>query len=85
MDKREIKNFSHVMGCLHRLNIVVDELAILYKVRQEKEWRFVSQHLFRIYHMGLMYIFILEYCKLLEGDDGRKTDHWGSLTKLNEK
>jgi len=85
LEKREVKNFSYVMGCLHRLNLVVDELATIYKKREGKEYHFISQYTFKIYHMGLIYIFICEYCKLLEGLDERKLEHWGSLAKLNEK
>ncbi|WP_199119217.1 hypothetical protein [Pedobacter sp. ASV28] len=81
----KVKNFLHVIGCLHRLDLVVDELSTIYKRRKGKEYHFVSQHTFKIYHMGLMYVFICEYCKLLEGDNNKKDENWGSLTKLNEK
>lgn len=88
MDKgnKEVKNFSYVMGCLFRLNLVVDEMEILYQERPDiKERIFISHNMFKIYHMGLKYIFILEYCKLLEGDDKQKDNHLASLAKLNEK
>lgn len=80
--KEKPHNFTYTYWSIHLLNITINELEALYKVREkEHEFALVGHPMFKVFHMTLMYAVIMEYCKLLEGLSN--SGNVASLAKLS--
>lgn len=80
MDKLENLRYTHVS--LHLLNTALTELEILNQSRTKDELHFVDSLMVKRYRLSLMYMFVMEYCKLLEPTT-LKDENFASLARLN--
>lgn len=76
-------NFDYIHGCLHLLNDTLNELKILSKLRLESQIHLVNTLMVINYRRTLVYMFISEYCKLLETKHYNESENFASLEKLN--
>lgn len=78
-------NFNYVHGCLALLNRVLNELLIINKPRIPIKLELVNTMMMSYYNEALTYMFISEYCKLLEKKHGNENENFASLEKLNHQ
>ncbi|MET3115776.1 hypothetical protein AAKU52_003533 [Pedobacter sp. CG_S7] len=82
-------NITHIFWSLTQLNMAIRELETLYKHRtNELELELLNHQMFKIFHLALKNLVIIEYCKLLEisnlvdGNGNDVVEHMASIFKF---
>lgn len=82
-------NITHIHWSLTQLNIGIRELETLYRGRtDEHELELLNHRMFKIFHLTLKNLVIIEYCKLLEvsrlldGEGNETTENIASVFKF---
>lgn len=80
------KNFEYTYKSILQLKQVIDELTTLYKFRSdEKEFLMIRHPMFTMVHHSLMYILVMEHCKLTEPCNPLRKEHYASLIRLGNR
>ena len=78
------KRITQVYSSFFFCNGAISELYYLNLESLEDEVDFINNHTFQWYKISLQYMFIVEYCKLLESGGRNSKENFASLFKLDD-